>query len=90
MFSLNNRKTSDVDSGKKCMIHVTRLNHSGIALNSDLIQEIEATPDTVITLTTGHKITVVETVDDIVQRMREWRRSICQPDPAALSTSSQR
>ncbi len=72
------------------MIHVTRLNHSGIALNSDLIQEIEATPDTVITLTTGHKITVVETVDDIIERMREWRRSLFQPGPAVPDTSSQR
>ena len=72
------------------MIHVTRLNHTEITLNSDLLQEIEATPDTVITLTTGHKLTVVETVDEIIQRMREWRRSLCQPDPGAPNTSSRR
>ena len=43
------------------MIYVTRLNHSSVVLNCDLIEHIEATPDTVITLTTGQKITVLET-----------------------------
>lgn len=64
------------------MIYVTRLNHSAIALNSDLIEEIEATPDTVVRLTTGQKMTVLETPDEIVERVRAWRRSILAGSPA--------
>ena len=40
------------------MIEVTRLNGKGLTINSDLIEMIEETPDTVITLTTGKKIIV--------------------------------
>lgn len=65
---------------KKCMIRVTRLNHSAVALNSDLIQEIAATPDTVISLTTGQKITVLETEEEIIERIRAWRRSLLAND----------
>jgi len=71
------------------MIHVTRLNHSEVALNSDLIQEIEATPDTVISLTTGSTITVLETVNEIIERVREWRRSLALHDSASLNHSPQ-
>ena len=42
------------------MIEVTRLNGKGLTINSDLIEMIEETPDTVITLTTGKKIIVKE------------------------------
>ena len=42
------------------MIPLTRLNHIPLVLNSDLIEHIEITPDTVITLTTGQKIMVLE------------------------------
>ncbi len=74
-------------SEKKHMIHVTRLNRSAIALNSDLIQEIEATPDTVISLTTGQKITVLETEEEIIERVRAWRRSLLANDFATLAES---
>jgi flagellar protein FlbD len=62
------------------MIRVTKLNRSAIALNSDLIQEIEATPDTVVSLTTGQKITVLETEEEIIERVRAWRRSLLAND----------
>jgi len=41
------------------MIQLTRLNHVPLVLNSDLIEHVEVTPDTVVTLTTGQKIVVV-------------------------------
>jgi flagellar protein FlbD len=69
------------------MIHVTRLNRSAIALNSDLIQEIEATLDTVISLTTGQKMTVLETEEEIIERVRAWRRSLLQSDFATVAGS---
>jgi flagellar protein FlbD len=58
------------------MIHVTRLNQSSIVLNCDLIEQIESTPDTVITLTNNQKLTVLETAEEIVERIRLYRRSV--------------
>ena len=42
------------------MIEVTRLNDTKLLINSDLIELVEETPDTVITLTTGRKLIVKE------------------------------
>lgn len=58
------------------MIHVTRLNHTTVVLNSDLIEQIETTPDTIISLTTGEKLMVLETSDQIVKRVIEFRKAI--------------
>jgi flagellar protein FlbD len=68
------------------MIRVTRLNLTPLMLNSDLIEHIEITPDTVITMTTGQSLRVRESADQVVQRIVEFRRSILAPDalPAAL------
>lgn len=49
------------------MIYVTRLNGERLALNIDIIEQMEETPDTVITLTTGKKLVVKESM----QRIRE-------------------
>ena len=69
------------------MIYVTRLNHKPLVINSDLIEQIEMTPDTVISLTTGEKIMVLETSDEIVDRVVSFRRLIAggpvRPVPAA-------
>ena len=58
------------------MIRLTRLNHAPMVLNSDLIVHIEVTPDTVISLTTGETIVVLETSEEVVERIREFRRSV--------------
>jgi len=58
------------------MIHVTRLNHTALVLNSDLIEYLESTPDTVISLTTGQKIMVLETADEVIERVIRFRRAI--------------
>ena len=62
------------------MIYVTRLNHTPVVLNSDLIEHIETTPDTVISLTTGQKMMVLESADEIVDRVVRYRRSILSPE----------
>ncbi len=62
------------------MIHVTRLNHSSLVLNNDLIEHIEVTPDTVITMTTGQRFTVLQTPDEIVDLVRAYRHSLLIPD----------
>ena len=73
------------------MIHVTRLNHKPLVLNSDLIEQIEMTPDTVISLTTGEKIMVLETSDELIERVVAFRRSIaaglCMSVPVAHRAS---
>ena len=61
------------------MIHVTRLNHTPVVLNCDLIEEIEATPDTVISMTTGQKIMVLESTEEVIARVRLFRQSILAP-----------
>jgi flagellar protein FlbD len=58
------------------MIELTRLNHVPLILNSDLIEHIEATPDTVITLTTGQRYMVLEPSDEVVQKVLAFRRAI--------------
>jgi flagellar protein FlbD len=58
------------------MIRLTRINETPVVLNSDLIQMIESTPDTVITLTNGEKLMVLESTDVIVKRTLEYRRAI--------------
>lgn len=72
------------------MIHVTRLNSSPLILNSDLIEQIEATPDTVITLTTGQSLRVRESAEEIVERIVEFRRVTYGPgsSPAQLLKSA--
>jgi flagellar protein FlbD len=61
------------------MIHVTRLNHTPVVLNSDLIEQVETTPDTVISLTTGQKIMVLESTEEIIDRIRLFRQSLLTP-----------
>ena len=56
------------------MIRVTRLNGTELVLNSDLIETVEATPDTVITLTTDHKWVVKEDVEEVIERVIAFRR----------------
>jgi len=58
------------------MIQLTRLNKSEIMINSDLIQYVEETPDTVITLTNGQKVIVVEPASEIVSKVIEFKRRI--------------
>ena len=59
------------------MIHLTRLNRLPLVLNADLIEWIEVTPDTVICLTTGQKLVVRESPDEVVKRVLNFRRAVC-------------
>ena len=66
------------------MIYVTRLNHTPVVLNCDLIEHIETTPDTVISLTTGQKLMVLESAEEIIGRVVQYRRMILQGLPQTL------
>ena len=58
------------------MIRVTRINNHSILLNSDLIEQIETVPDTTIALTTGQRLFVRESADEILARIIDFRRRI--------------
>jgi flagellar protein FlbD len=60
------------------MIRLTRLNQVPLVVNSDLIEHVEATPDTVIVLTTGQKILVLETADEVIERVVLFRRAVLE------------
>ncbi len=55
------------------MIKVSRLNDSTFVVNCDLIEFIEETPDTVISLTTGKKIIVRESIDEVIEKIVKYR-----------------
>ncbi|MCL6588485.1 MAG: flagellar FlbD family protein [Firmicutes bacterium] len=62
------------------MISVSRLNHEEIFINPHLIEMIEATPDTVITFTSGKKLVVEDPVPEIVKKIIDYRRRIGNPN----------
>jgi flagellar protein FlbD len=61
------------------MIMVTRLNHTPLVINPDLIVFMEETPDTIITLSNGEKIAVEEKVNEIIRRVISFRRRVFNP-----------
>ncbi|MCD6364227.1 MAG: flagellar FlbD family protein [Synergistetes bacterium] len=61
------------------MIKLTRLNGKEFVVNADLIETIESTPDTVVTLVNEHRYVVKESVDDVVKKVIEYKRSLANP-----------
>jgi flagellar protein FlbD len=58
------------------MIQLTRLNNHPLIVNSDLIKFVERAPDTVLTLVSGEKIVVLETSEQVLEKIVEFRRLI--------------
>ncbi len=58
------------------MINLTRLNQSSITLNAIYIERLEATPDTVVTLTSGKKIHVLESIVEVTEKVTDYYREI--------------
>jgi len=58
------------------VIAVTKLNGEKFVVNAELVEMVESTPDTIVSLTTGKKYMVRETVDDVVDRIIQYRRQI--------------
>lgn len=58
------------------MIKLTGINNKEMILNCDMIEKIEEVPETVITLNNGHKYLVVESVKEIIELVKEYKRSI--------------
>lgn len=58
------------------MITVKRLNNQEMWINPHLIETIEATPDTVIALTTGKRLVVKESTTEVVAKIIKYRKTI--------------
>jgi flagellar protein FlbD len=63
------------------MVQLTRLNQETFLLNPDLIEQVEITPTTVITLSNSHKLLVRESAEEVLRRIIEFRRTV-QSDKA--------
>ncbi|MGE3975027.1 MAG: flagellar FlbD family protein [Bdellovibrionales bacterium] len=57
------------------MISLRRLNSSEVFVNPDLIRFVEATPDTVVTLTDGMQLLVKDSPEEIINKVKDFRRS---------------
>jgi flagellar protein FlbD len=57
------------------MIKLTRLDGEPFILNADLIRYIESRPDTFVTLTTGERVVVTETMDEVVERAIRYQQT---------------
>lgn len=68
------------------MIVVTRINGRELVINAELIEFVESTPDTIVTLTTGRKIIVQEPMEEVIARVIEYQRRIHQPIAVEATT----
>ena len=58
------------------MIKLTRINGTLFVINAELIEFLESSPDTIVTLSTGHKYLIKDSIDDVIEKVKEYRRSI--------------
>jgi len=58
------------------MITITQLNNKEMVINAELISHIERTPNTVLTMTTGNKIVVKESPEEVVARVIAYKKEI--------------
>ena len=61
------------------MIRLTRLNEREFIVNAELIEFVEAIPDTIVSMASGKKIMVSEPVDVVVERVIEYKRQCQKP-----------
>ena len=62
------------------MIELTKLNDSKLTVNAEIIELVEETPNTVITLTTGKKLIVQESREEITDLVIKYKRAIYASD----------
>jgi uncharacterized protein YlzI (FlbEa/FlbD family) len=77
---------------KRDVIRLHRLGQSGepFHLNPDLVLMVEATPDTVVSLTIGTKVLVAERPEEVVEAIRAWRASVLAASLGGRSRSPRR
>ena len=70
------------------MIRLTRINQVPLVVNSDLIEHVESTPDTVVSLSNGQKFMVLESPDEVIARVISFRRAISNSPERLLASES--
>lgn len=63
------------------MIKLTRLNHSKIMINAEMIQSLHAAPDTIITFTNNDKLMVREQVEEVSEKIITYRKAVHHNPP---------
>lgn len=58
------------------MIRVSRLDGSNLVINCELVEFVEHTPDTIVSLVTGRKFVVRESTEEIVRRVMDYKRGV--------------
>ncbi|WKA53907.1 flagellar FlbD family protein [Planococcus shixiaomingii] len=58
------------------MIQLTMLNQTKISLNAVYIERLDATPDTIVTMISGKKVYVLETVEEVAEKVTSYYREI--------------
>jgi len=58
------------------VIKVTRLDNREVVVNADLVEFVESTPETIISTTTGKKVVIRESVDEVIKRVVDFRRRV--------------
>jgi flagellar protein FlbD len=77
------------------VILVTRINGAVFALNPDLVERVDCTPDTVVTLVDGTKYVISESVPEFIDSVRHYRASLIaqasrmEAEPTAIAPSSE-
>jgi flagellar protein FlbD len=67
------------------MIRLTRINQVPLILNADLIEHVEATADTVVSMVNGQKFVVRDSPEDVIRKVIEFRREILSRPAAELT-----
>jgi flagellar protein FlbD len=67
------------------MVKITRLNGTVLVVNADMIEFLEATPDTIVTLTDGRKLIAKESVDEVVEKVVEYKKRFLSAGPEVLT-----
>ena len=69
------------------MIVLTRLNRSRFAVNPDLIERVQATPDTTLIMVDGATFVVTETMDDVIAQITRFRAGVLATATALIAAS---
>lgn len=67
------------------MINLTRLNGQNLAINGDLIERIEDRPDTIITLITGNQFIVKDSVEQVMEKVIQYKQRVNSPQTNHLA-----
>jgi len=70
------------------VITLHKLNGEPLVLNAELIETVESTPDTLITLVDRRRLMVAETVDEVVHRFLDYRRAVSGAPMAAATVAA--